>query len=150
MKGPLPDNIISKMDPKDRPKGWMSGEEAQRKYQRGEEKKLHEHIISFLEIGQFYYEHERMDKPPTGEKGRPDFRICVRGRFLAVECKAKGETPDEAQRARHGLLCANGGHLVVAYDLETVIRAVRRLEHEAYLQERYLATTTSIAVTDEF
>lgn len=32
-----------------------------------------------------------------GNSGAPDFLVCVRGRFVGIECKAKGNTPTPLQ-----------------------------------------------------
>lgn len=37
----------------------------------------------------------------AGENGVPDFVLCIRGRFVGVECKAAGEKPRSLQY-RHG------------------------------------------------
>lgn len=45
----------------------------------------------------------------AGEVGVPDFLLCVCGRFVGVECKAKGQAPRTNQRLQLGRITAAGG-----------------------------------------
>lgn len=50
--------------------------------------------------------------PATGGYGRsgvPDFIVCIRGRFLALECKANGNIPTPLQEREMENICRSGG-----------------------------------------
>lgn len=84
----IPDNIRERMSKEDRQKlGVLNREERLEKWEAGEEKKLQGHIANFLTISGIYFETDRMDKRPTGRVGRADFRLCYKGRFVALEAK---------------------------------------------------------------
>lgn len=45
----------------------------------------------------------------AGESGVADMLLCIKGRFVAVECKAAGETPRELQLWQGDKVMAAGG-----------------------------------------
>lgn len=50
--------------------------------------------------------------PATGGYGRsgvPDFIVCIRGKFLALECKANGNKPTPLQEREMESICRSGG-----------------------------------------
>lgn len=52
-----------------------------------------------------------------GNSGAPDFLVCIRGRFVGVECKARGNTPTPLQEKNLRLIERSGGvSLVVNED----------------------------------
>jgi hypothetical protein len=125
MKLPLPDSIVSKMSPKDRPKGWISGEEAQRRFKRGEEKKLQRLVANYFNLRGIYYETDRMDKRTSGKVGRLDFRCCYQSRFVAFECKCEGEEPTKEQEYEMARIWNSGGVAKAVYSLQDVIDFLR-------------------------
>jgi hypothetical protein len=127
MKGLLPDSVISKMNPKDRPRGWVSGEEAQRRFKRGEEKNLQRLVANWLNLQGIYYEQERMDKRTSGKVGRPDFRCCVKGKFVAIECKAEGCKLTDEQVHEFSRIHMSGGVTLIAWSLQDVISFIQTL-----------------------
>jgi hypothetical protein len=49
-----------------------------------------------------------------GVSGAPDFLVCIKGRFLGIECKAKGNTPTPLQeKALNDIRNAGGEALVI-------------------------------------
>lgn len=56
----------------------------------------------------------------AGEVGVPDFLLCVCGRFVGVECKAKGQAPRANQRLQLGRITAAGGFALWG-DADTLI-----------------------------
>lgn len=44
-----------------------------------------------------------------GNSGAPDFLVCVRGRFVGIECKAKGNKPTPLQERNLHLIREAGG-----------------------------------------
>lgn len=51
-----------------------------------------------------------------GRHGIPDVICCVNGRFLAIECKAKGGKPTALQEREMGLIRNCGGQALVVTD----------------------------------
>jgi hypothetical protein len=65
-----------------------------------------------------------MDKKTSGKKGRPDFRCCVDGLWLSIECKCESETLSKEQAQEAARLRKSGGKFVLAFSLEDVIEAI--------------------------
>lgn len=130
---PLPENILSKMSPKDRaslgPAG-MTAEEAQKRFEAGQEKQLQNLITNYLNLHQIYFESDRMDRKTSGKVGRPDFRICYRGRWLAVECKAQGGKLTAAQADTLMTVRKAGGVAITAFSLTDLQTALRGIDQE--------------------
>jgi hypothetical protein len=130
MNGPFPDSFISKMEKKDRPRGWMPYDEAKKKFIAGEERKLQSLVANYLNLHAIYFEQDRMDKRTSGKKGRPDFRCCYRGRFLAIECKAESGRLSSEQAVELARIRKSGGYTCVAMLLEDVQGALREIDYE--------------------
>jgi hypothetical protein len=129
----LPENILKLMDPKDRAflgKGGRTAAEAQQTFQSGEEKKLQSLIANYLNLQEIYFETDRMDRKTSGAKGRPDFRICYRGRWIAVECKAQGGQLSKEQASTLDRIRQCGGVAIVAFGLDAVQQALRSIDSE--------------------
>ena len=129
----LPENILKLMDPKDRAflgKGGRTAAEAQQTFQSGEEKKLQSLIANFLNLREIYFETDRMDRRTSGAKGRPDFRICYRGLWLAVECKAQGCKLRPEQATTLERIRKAGGVTIVAFGLQAVQDALREIDEQ--------------------
>jgi hypothetical protein len=130
----LPDHVLRCMDPADRAtlgKAGMTAEEATRKFVSGEERKLQNLIANYLNLHGIYYETDRMDKKPTGAKGRPDFRICFRGKFLGLEVKVAGGKVKPEQQAALDRIAECGGIGLVVWslaDVQQVLRAIDKQE----------------------
>jgi len=48
-----------------------------------------------------------------GKSGVPDIVACVNGRFVGIECKAKGKKPTLLQEREMKRICASGGSTIV-------------------------------------
>ncbi len=123
-----PDSFISKMGRNDRPRKWVTQVEAETTYIAGEERKLQNLIANYLSFHGIYFEHDRMDKRTRGKVGRPDFRICYRGRFLAIECKSVYGALSSEQAAELVRIRDSGGIASVAYSLDDVQLALRQID----------------------
>ena len=55
-----------------------------------------------------------------GEPGRADLHVCYRGRFIAIETKAPGKQPTDAQLRYRDRVIKAGGVWIVADCIETV------------------------------
>ena len=125
-----PDSFTSKMAAKDRPKGWMSSKDAHAKFTSGEEKKLQKLIANYLSLHDIYFECDRMDKRTRGKVGRPDFRICYRGRFVAVECKTEVCQPTTAQFLEFARIRRSGGLVLLVRCLDDMQGILREIDAE--------------------
>ena len=67
---------------------------------------------------------------PTGYgvRGIPDFVGCYKGRFFAIEAKAKGGEPKPWQRLCMDAINAAGGMAFLADDLDTVKRNLEQFK----------------------
>ena len=132
MKVP-PENLLRLMSPEDRAKfgkGGLTRDECRERWAKGEEKKLQGLIANFLDLRDIYFETDRMDRKTTGACGRPDFRICYRGRWIAVECKAEGGKLSKAQKETLERIRKAGGVVIVAFGLPAVQQALRAVDQE--------------------
>jgi hypothetical protein len=136
MKGPFPDSFTSKMAPKDRPKGWLSGKDAQEKFKAGEERKLQGEIANYLHLHRIYCRSDRMDKKTRGKKGEPDFTVCYRGIFLGIECKTDvGKMSGEQVKVMADII-RSGGCFLMAKSLSDVQGMLRKIDAEIILTIR--------------
>lgn len=108
--------------------GVKTAEETREMWARGEEKKLQSLIANFLNMRDIYFEIDRMDRKTSGKVGRPDFRICYRGCWLAIECKAEGGKLSKEQAATLEKIRKNGGVAIVAFGLPAVQEALRNID----------------------
>lgn len=130
--GVIPAHVLSKMDKRDRPLGiaGMTPDECRQKWERGEEAKLQGLVANFLNLRGIYFETDRMDRKTSGKRGRPDFRICYRGRWVAVECKAEGGKLSHEQTQTLAAIRKSGGVAIVAFGLPAVQEALRELDEK--------------------
>lgn len=106
----LPDHVLRLMSPADRAKLGPAGtlaSEAQERWQKREERKMHDELGAFLRLKQIPHIHARMDQKSTIRAGWPDFTCMLRDRFcipqhharvVCVELKAVGGVLSQAQR----------------------------------------------------
>lgn len=64
-----------------------------------------------------------------GESGIADIILCIKGRFVAVECKATGEKPRALQMV-HGERMQNAGGIFIWGDNATVIPELDKIYSE--------------------
>jgi hypothetical protein len=115
--------------------GWTQ-EEAEKRYEAGQEKELQEDVARWLEMAGVHFTRSRMDKRTTTPNGTADFICCVEGLYLAIECKCKGGILSPAQTLELKAIQSSKGRVIVAYDLKTVQKEVRNLQAEMrYVRE---------------
>ncbi len=134
MNAALPDNILRHMSKSDRAKLGKAGRTATEVLERGvvkAERDLQTQIEAWLRLKGYAYFRQRMDKRSTAKVGTPDFLICVRGRFIAVECKVGKGQPTEAQSRELTRVYMNEGYATVAKSLQDVITLCRLAEDAA-------------------
>lgn len=64
----------------------------------------------------------------AGASGVPDLLLCIRGRFVGVECKAPGKKPTALQ-LKHGADIERTGGLFLWGDGTTLIPELERIYH---------------------
>jgi len=130
---------ISMMDLNDKQKGLMSdedrkqfgkegmtGAEGQARFANGEENKLHKIVKSYLDIYRIYYECEPFGRRTAVKAGRPDFRLCYKGRFIGIELKTVAGVVSKEQVDTMDQIRAGGGIAAVCYSLNDVISVLRK------------------------
>lgn len=105
-------------------KAGMTKAEAHAKFRSGREKELQRQVWNHLNRNQIYFEDDRMDKKTSGKKGRADFRCCVAGLWLSLECKTEAGTLTKEQAAEAARLRASGGRFAVVFSLQDAIEAI--------------------------
>lgn len=105
----------------------MTGAEAIVRYSAAKERELQRQVHNWLFSKEVYFNSDRMDKRTSGKKGRADFRCCIRGKWLSLECKvgAGKLTPEQEDDAAR--LTRSGGIFTVVRSLEEAMAAVYAL-----------------------
>jgi hypothetical protein len=127
----LPEGFLKSLPEAERKrlgKAGITAEQALQTYRRGQEKELQKQIASYLDLNQIYYETDRIDQKTSGRRGRPDFRICYHGHWVAAECKAEGCTLEPAQAFEAARLRKSGGHFVLVFRLLDLIDELHSME----------------------
>ncbi len=130
----LPNNILRRMDPADRAKLGKAGRTAAEVLERGEaraERELQRQIEQWLGLKGYPFYRQRMDRRTTGKVGTPDFLVCVRGRFVAIECKVGRRELTEAQSRELTSVYLHEGYAVVATSLQDAMTICRLAEDVA-------------------
>ena len=109
----------------------MTAREASATFKRGEEIKLQRLCMNWLLLHDIYFEWDRVDKRTSGKKGRADFRICFKGRWISAECKAVGEKLSTQQIEQAARLVRSDGVFLVIFSLEELIKALGEIESPA-------------------
>jgi hypothetical protein len=123
----LPDSFLKALPEPERRKLGKAGitaEEAIVAYSTKKERELQRLVHNWLLSKELYFESDRMDKRTSGKKGRADFRVCCRGLWLSLECKAGTGTLTSEQGAEAARLRRSGGKFVVVRSLEEAVEAV--------------------------
>ena len=87
--------------------------------------------MNWLLLHDIYFEWDRTDKRTSGKRGRADFRICFKGRWISVECKAVGEKLSLQQGEQAARLKRSGGVFLLIFGLEQLIKALREIDASA-------------------
>ena len=125
--GVFPEAFLRRMSAQDRRAlGQMTRAEAEREFERGQEKELKRDVLNWLHLQGAWVFEQRMDKRTRGKRGVPDLIVCTppNGRFLAVELKAAGGRLEPEQEGECERIRDAGGVVVVARCLEDVMRAI--------------------------
>jgi hypothetical protein len=118
--------LIADADRKQFGKAAMTGAQAQARFANGEENKLHKLVKSYLDIYRIYYECEPFGRRTAVKAGRPDFRLCYRGKFVGIELKTVAGVVSREQTETLDAIRAGGGMAAVCYSLQDVIDLLRR------------------------
>lgn len=126
----LSEAFLRRMRPEDRAslgKAGVTATEAQSKWQKGEERKMHDAFEQWLALhrSELYWDHSRMDKPTSNRVGHPDFVIQHGNRVTNIELKAPGGKLTDKQREVHDWIKAAGGQVYVCYSAAEAIDVVR-------------------------
>ena len=125
------EGFLQALPPEEREKLGKAGltkAEARALYEHRQERELQRDVWNYLTLKGVYFESDRMDKRTSGKKGRADFRCCVDGKFLALECKVETGTLSKAQAAEAARLRKSGGKFAVVFTLQDAIETIREVE----------------------
>lgn len=84
------------------------------------ERELQNLIENWFRINGIPAFRQRMDKKSNMPRGTPDFLVCYKGRFIALECKVGNNEPTKEQEACLAFIHANGGTCEVVRSLPHV------------------------------
>lgn len=117
----IPENVLSKMDPKDRAKlGVMSLTEANEKQIIRDEKDLQSRIVNLIRLRGWEYVNPPMHVRSRMPKGYPDFTIfCPNGKTIFFECKVENKKLEPEQIEWEVKLKALGFDHYVVRDVAT-------------------------------
>lgn len=124
------EGFLQALPPEERKKLGRAGitkAEAAAIYARGQEKELQRQVWNYLTLKGIYFESDRMDKRTSGKKGRADFRCCIDGLWLSLECKAESQTLSKEQALEAARLRKSGGKFAVVFSLQDAIEAITDL-----------------------
>lgn len=106
LTGPLPDHILRRMAPSDRPRGKAGKlmSELAEKEERDNERAQHKIFWNYCLLKDITVDYHRPDKRTTNRKGWPDFPCYKNGRVLFLEFKtANGRLSKEQKEMREEL-----------------------------------------------
>jgi hypothetical protein len=128
LAGPLPDNILKRISPKDRPKGraGMTTAEAGEGEQLRLEREEQNEFRGWLERNEYAYYHAATHKRTSANLGVPDFIIgCKVG--LALEFKRRAgklSVEQEEWRRRHQ---ARGGLYYIVHNYQEAVAMTEQI-----------------------
>ena len=107
-------------------------EERRAKWEAGQEKELQKLISNWLsqQGDAVYVETDSFGRKTSGKAGRPDFRICYRGRWIGIEVKTEKGRLSPAQVETLEKIRKAGGIAIVAFGLDAVRDALRQIDGE--------------------
>jgi hypothetical protein len=130
LAGVLPEGFLRALPEQERKKLGRAGitaAEASATFKRGKELELQKLCMNWLLLHDIYFEYDRPDKRTSGKKGRADFRICFKGRWISCECKAAGEKLSSEQAEQAARLMRSGGAFLLIFSLDELIKALREI-----------------------
>lgn len=126
--GIIPNHILEKMNPKDRPKGpeGLTVREVYERASKRAEKEIQEEIANYLRQRNIPFQRTRMDKKTTGTIGWPDFTFPFDGKFYGLEVKARGCGETTEQSYCLGMIRDCGGVAFVVHSVQEVVNLLLR------------------------
>lgn len=124
----LPEHILKLMSPEARliyGKGGMTASEAQVKWQKGEERKMHDQFEKWCTLNSAPFVHSRFDQKATIRAGWPDFSVLRKGRIALIEFKAPGGVLRADQREVLAELERDGTPVAICESVEAAIQFCR-------------------------
>lgn len=130
---PIPENILSKMDPKDRPKGTagMTRDECRKAVIARTEKELQLQISALLRRKGLYFDCDSMARKRVGTLGAPDFQFPYMGRFVAWEVKVIGGALSPVQAKVRDQIISQGGEWRLIRDLFQAQEHLKQIASQA-------------------
>lgn len=98
---------------------------ARNRYERQQEKILHDQLVEDIRRRGWLVVHCRTDKPATIRVGWPDMTVMNKGRAAMLELKAAGGVLSQKQRECIAEIESNGTPVLVTSDLAEAIRFLR-------------------------
>lgn len=92
----LPDRVLVKVRAEDRKrmgKAGVTSAEAQEAADLKSERELQNQIENWFRLNGIPAFRQRMDRKSNMPIGTPDFLVCYKGRFIALECKVGNNEP---------------------------------------------------------
>jgi hypothetical protein len=130
MTGILPENILSKMDPKDREAlGQKTNKDRRAEAIAKDEREIQKQVAGYLRLLNLWHDQDAMNKKRTGTVGTPDFIFPYKGTFIAWECKtawARSLRPEQA-KTREAII-AQGGQWRLITSLSEAQAHLRELD----------------------
>lgn len=129
--GPIPEHVLRLMPGAARKplgKAGLTVPEINEKAAARREKELQQTCASMLRLRDIWFSASRMDKPSTNAKGTPDFLICMRGKFVAVEFKRPGQQPTDEQLQALKAIERNGGIVRIVTSEREFVEFIQEVE----------------------
>jgi hypothetical protein len=127
----LPENILRRLDPKDRqPLGKHGRIAPERKAELDAkmETTLHNLLMQYLQLQEIFYIHSQFGKRTRSTKGTPDFCFAINGQAMAIECKAEyGELSEDQEKAIERMR-SNGWAIEICTTLGQAIGFIQRFK----------------------
>lgn len=134
---PLPDNILSKMNPSERKRLGKAGRTTEQIVEANtikSEKELQRQCVAMLRLRGIFVIVSRMDKRTSNQVGTPDLIFSLMrendfiGRPCGFECKLKGNKPTPEQEKVMGQMASNGWTVRVIHSVEQMRDELKALE----------------------
>jgi hypothetical protein len=129
----IPQNIVDRMDPKDRA-ALFQKTSADRRAEAvaKDEREIQKAIAGYLRLLDLWHVQSRMDRRTTNTVGAPDFIFPYKGRAVFFECKcpwSRALRPEQA-KARESII-KQGGVWRLITSLADAQACLRELDEEA-------------------
>lgn len=132
--GPIPEHILSKMNPEDRApmgKAGLTQAELDVRTNARNEKELQAQVENLLRLRDIFFVRSRMDRPTTTRRGTADFVLAYRSVPVALECKVGANVQTEEQKRVEFQMRANGWFYIIVRHIDDVIAVLKMFDAEA-------------------